>query len=311
MRDGARRRMKAACARAVFKPANAKVSGVVTTVSNIEGCLFVVATPIGNLSDLSPRAAETLAQADLVLAEDTRHTARVMAAANARAPMMSLHEHNEVKRIGDILERLASGQQIALVCDAGTPLVSDPGFQLTRAARNAGHRMSPVPGPCAAIAALSVAGLPSDRFVFEGFLPPKSAARLSRLKALASETRTLIFYESVHRIEPALKDIAAVLGETRAATLAREITKTWETLYHGDLRQIHATVCEDPDTRRGELVLVVRGAEETAETGDEELSRWLVELLKELPAGQAAAVAARATGRRRNEIYRLAMQIKG
>ena len=271
----------------------------------------MVATPIGNLSDLSSRAAQTLAQADLVLAEDTRHTSRLMVAANARAPLMSLHEHNEHERIAEILARLEGGQQIALVCDAGTPLISDPGFQLTRAARNAGHRLSPVPGPCAAIAALSVAGLPSDRFVFEGFLPPKTAGRLARLKVLAGETRTLIFYESVHRIEPSLKDIAAVLGENRAATLAREISKTWETLYHGDLQQLHATVCQDVDTRRGELVLVVHGAPEAAETGDEELSRWLVELLGELPVGQAAALAARATGRRRNEIYRLAMRLKG
>lgn len=291
-------------------PAEWKVSGVVTTVSNIEGCLFVVATPIGNLADLAPRAAETLAQADLVLAEDTRHTARLMQAANARAPLMSLHEHNEHQRIDDVLARLAGGQQIAMVCDAGTPLISDPGFQLTRAVRDAGLRLSPVPGPCAAIAALSVAGLPSDRFVFEGFLPAKSASRRARLQQLSQETRTLIFYESIHRIEPSLADLVAVFGQAREATLAREISKAWETLYHGTLGQIHATVGRDPDTRRGELVLVVHGAAAAAQAGDGELTRWLEELLQAMPVGQAASLAARATGRRRNEIYQLALRLK-
>ncbi|MEL7449902.1 MAG: 16S rRNA (cytidine(1402)-2'-O)-methyltransferase [Pseudomonadota bacterium] len=279
-------------------------------MSNTEGCLFVVATPIGNLSDLSPRAAETLAKADLVLAEDTRHTARLLSAAGAKAKMLSLHEHNEHERIDGVLGRLADGQQIALVSDAGTPLVSDPGFRLVRAVRDAGYLLSPVPGPCAAIAGLSAAGLPSDRFVFEGFLPPKEAARQARLEALASERRTLVFYESVHRIDAALAALVRVFGDGRAATLARELTKTWETLYHGTLGDLAATVASDPDTRRGELVLVVAGAADDGGSRDDEVERWLRALVRELPVRQAAALAASATGRRRNEIYQLALKLK-
>ena len=270
----------------------------------------MVATPIGNLGDLSPRAAETLAKADLVLAEDTRHTARLLSAAGAKARMLSLHEHNENERIDGVLDRLAEGQQIALVSDAGTPLVSDPGFRLVRAVRDAGYLLSPVPGPCAAIAALSAAGLPSDRFVFEGFLPPKDAARLARLEALANEPRTLVFYESVHRIDATLAALVRVFGDGRAATLAREITKTWETLYHGTLGDIAAIVARDPDTRRGELVLIVAGADDTGGSSDDELERWLRALVREMPVRQAAALAARATGRRRNEIYQLALRLK-
>ncbi len=270
----------------------------------------MVATPIGNLGDLSPRAAETLAKADLVLAEDTRHTARLLSAAGAKARMLSLHEHNENERIYGVLGRLAEGQQIALVSDAGTPLVSDPGFRLVRAVRDAGYLLSPVPGPCAAIAALSAAGLPSDRFVFEGFLPPKDAARLARLEALANEPRTLVFYESVHRIDATLAALVRVFGDGRAATLAREITKTWETLYHGTLGDIAAIVARDPDTRRGELVLIVAGADDTGGSSDDELERWLRALVREMPVRQAAALAARATGRRRNEIYQLALRLK-
>lgn len=270
----------------------------------------MVATPIGNLSDLSPRAAETLAKADLVLAEDTRHTARLLSAAGAKAKMLSLHEHNEHERIDGVLGRLADGQQIALVSDAGTPLVSDPGFRLVRAVRDAGYLLSPVPGPCAAIAGLSAAGLPSDRFVFEGFLPPKEAARQARLEALASERRTLVFYESVHRIDAALAALVRVFGDGRAATLARELTKTWETLYHGTLGDLAATVASDPDTRRGELVLVVAGAADDGGSRDDEVERWLRALVRELPVRQAAALAASATGRRRNEIYQLALKLK-
>src|SRR5690606_27013910 len=226
------------------------------------GVLHVVATPIGNLGDLSPRAGGVLGSVAAICAEDTRHTRQLLAQIGVSTPLLALHEHNEDALAPRLVARLQAGESLALVSDAGTPLVSDPGFRLVRAAREAGIRVSPVPGPCALVAALSVAGRASDRFAFEGFLPAKGAARRERLAALAGETRTLIFYESSHRIEAMLADAAAAFGDDRRAVLARELTKLFETVLDGSLAALHARVVADPDQRKGEFVVVVEGAGE-------------------------------------------------
>jgi len=273
------------------------------------GTLYVVATPIGHLGDLSARAREVLSAVAVVAAEDTRHTGRLLKAVGLSRPMLSLHEHNERDRAAAILARLRAGEDVALVSDAGTPLVSDPGFTLVRAAVDAGHRVVPVPGACAAIAALSVAGLPTDRFCFEGFLPPRQAARRARLEDLAGETRTLVFYEAPQRIREALEDAAAVLGGNRRAVVARELTKLHETLYHGSLDELAARARDDGDLARGEIVLLVSGAEAPPTAGQAELDRTLQVLLRHMPASRAAAVAAELSGARRNDCYRRALEL--
>lgn len=268
------------------------------------GCLWVVATPIGNLDDLSPRAAEVLGRVALIAAEDTRHSGPLLARAGSRAPTMALHEHNERAQAARILERLAAGEEIALISDAGTPLVSDPGFRVVRAARAAGFRVSPVPGPCAAIAALSVAGLPSDRFVFEGFLPAKAGLRRTRLQQFAGELRTVIFYEASHRIEAMLRDLADGFGGEREAVLGRELTKRFETILAAPLAELAQRVAEDADQRRGEFVVLVAGA------GDEQADAQLADgrrvfalLREELAPARAAKLAAAITGAPRKALY--------
>ena len=229
------------------------------------GTLYVVATPIGNLGDWSPRARDVLASVDLVAAEDTRHSRPLLQHFGINTPLTALHAHNENVRVDDLIERLKGGQSIALISDAGTPLVSDPGFPLVRAALQAGIRVSPIPGASAAMAALSVCGLPSDRFVFEGFLPARSAARKSRLEVLRDEARTLIFFEAPHRLLESLRDMADVMGASRPATLAREITKTYETVRQDDLASLAEWVASDADQQRGECVVLVQGAEPKTE----------------------------------------------
>ncbi|MGN6518879.1 MAG: 16S rRNA (cytidine(1402)-2'-O)-methyltransferase [Dokdonella sp.] len=268
------------------------------------GRLWVVATPIGNLDDLSPRAREVLRTVALVAAEDTRHSAPLLAQAGSRARTFALHEHNEREQAERIVERLLGGDDVALVSDAGTPLVSDPGFRLVRAAREAGCDVSPVPGPCAAIAALSVAGLASDRFVFEGFLPTKAAARRERLAELAAESRTRIFYVSCHRIAEARADFVAVFGGARAAVLARELTKLFETVIAAPLADVAARVLADPNQQRGEFVLVVAGAEgDDADATLAEGRRVFALLREELPPARAAKLAAAITGAPRKMLY--------
>ena len=271
------------------------------------GRLWIVATPIGNLDDLSPRAREVLRAVALVAAEDTRHSAPLLAHAGSHARTLALHEHNEREQAERVVERLLAGDDVALVSDAGTPLISDPGFRLVRAAREAGCEVSPVPGPCAAIAALSVAGIASDRFVFEGFLPAKAAARRERLQALASEARTLILYESSHRIVEALADLVAVFGPMRAATLARELTKLFETVIAAPLADLHARVLADPNQQRGEFVLVIAGAEgDAADATLAEGRRVFALLREELPSARAAKLAAAITGAPRKALYETA-----
>jgi 16S rRNA (cytidine1402-2'-O)-methyltransferase len=280
------------------------------------GTLFVVATPIGNLQDLSPRAVTCLRDADLLLAEDTRHTRHLLDAfgiARAAGSVESLHEHNEHERTPELVERLLRGASVALVSDAGTPLLSDPGAALVAAAVRAGITVVAVPGPCAAIVALTVAGLPADRFAFEGFLPAKATARRKALGALAAEPRTLIFYEAPHRLEATLADMSAELGAERAASVGRELTKKFEHVYRGTLAQLAALSGTDSDMTRGEIVIVVHGAAATTLEGEllqeRESQRVLTVLLAELPVSQAARLAAQVTGRSRKELYEYALQL--
>lgn len=277
------------------------------------GALLLVATPIGNLGDLSPRARAVLEEAELLLAEDTRHTLQLLQACGiARAPgtLESLHAHNERERVPRLVQRLQAGATVALVSDAGTPLVSDPGAALVSAAAAAGIEVIAVPGPCAAVAALTLAGLPAARFAFEGFLPPRAAARREALQGLVAEPRTLVFYEAPHRLRESLDDLAAAFGEERPAAVARELTKRFETVYRGTLGSLARQAATDADMTRGEIALVVQGAAGESAAEDAEADRVLGLLLDELPASQAARVAARITGRGRKELYERALRLR-
>jgi 16S rRNA (cytidine1402-2'-O)-methyltransferase len=277
------------------------------------GTLFVVSTPIGNLADLGARARDVLRDADLLLAEDTRHTAQLLrscAIARRHGALESLHEHNERDRVPVIVERLLAGASVAVVSDAGTPLVSDPGATLVGAAAAAGVPVVAVPGPCAAIAALSIAALPADRFAFEGFLPARAAARQRVLRELAGEVRTLVFYEAPHRVRETLEDLAGTLGAERPAAVAREITKKFETVHRGSLGALARQAAEDPDMARGEIVLVVQGSSQAPTANDLDADRVLRVLLGELPASQAAKLAAQITGRPRKELYERALRLR-
>ena len=271
------------------------------------GRLYVVATPIGNLGDLSSRVRSTLETCALIAAEDTRHTGALLKHLGVTTPLLSLHDHNEAQRTPELISRLRAGASIALVSDAGTPAISDPGFELVRAAAAAGIDVVAVPGPCAAVAALSIAAQPTDRFCFEGFLPARGSARRARLESLKLEPRTLVFYESPHRVAETLEDCAATFGTERAATAAREITKLHETTYRGSLGELAG----------GEIVLVVAGAPAqpaVAEGGADghggALDRVLSVLLAELPLKQAARLAAQIVQVRDNETYKRALLLK-
>ena len=267
------------------------------------GTLFVVATPIGNLGDFSARGREVLASVAAICAEDTRRSGQLLAHFGIATPLLALHEHNEDAIAQKVVARLLAGDSLALVSDAGTPLVSDPGFRLVRATREAGVQVSPVPGASALVAALSVAGLPSDRFIFEGFLPAKSKARREHLQSLASEPRTLIFYESSHRIEEALDDAVAAFGADRPAVMARELTKLFETVLDGTLAQLSERVRADPDQRKGEFVLLVQGAGEDADAKVAEGRRVYATLAKHLPPSTAAKLASELSGAPRKALY--------
>ncbi|CBA17301.1 16S rRNA (cytidine(1402)-2'-O)-methyltransferase [Xanthomonas albilineans] len=272
-------------------------------MSDQPGTLHVVATPIGNLADLTPRAQEVLRSVAAICAEDTRRSGQLLAHFGIERPLVALHEHNEEALAQRIVARLRGGESLALVSDAGTPLVSDPGYRLVRAARVAGVRVSPVPGACAAIAALSVAGLPSDRFAFEGFLPAKAAARRERLARLAGEARTLVFYEASHRIAESLADCRAAFGDTRPAVMARELTKLFETVLDGSLADLHARVEADDNQRKGEFVLIVQGAGDDADAQLAEGRRVYAKLSEHLPPSTAAKLAAELTGAARKALY--------
>ncbi len=276
------------------------------------GRLHVVATPIGNLGDLSPRARETLAACALIAAEDTRHSAVLLRHFGITTPLVSLHEHNERARTPALIARIAAGDDVALVSDAGTPAISDPGEALVQAAAAAGIEIVAVPGPCAAVAALSVAGLPTAGFAFEGFLPARGSARRRRLGELVTERRTLVFYEAPHRLREMLEDSAATLGHERRAAVARELTKLHEQVERGELGGLAALAAHEPSLARGELVVVIEGAAAaaTTDTAAADLDRALRVLLAELPLAQAARLAARLAGARDNEAYRRALALR-
>ena len=278
---------------------------------NAPGVLYVVATPIGNLDDISSRAVAILGQVALVAAEDTRHSGQLLARLGLQVPLLALHEHNEAGRAEALLARLAAGESVALVSDAGTPLISDPGYRLVLAARERGFTVTPVPGACAAIAALSVSGLPTNRFRFEGFLPARAGARRARLAELQACPDTLVFYEAVHRVGGMLADLVEAFGGDRRVCVARELTKLHESCYWGRLADVRAALAADPGGERGEFTLVVAGAPGAAAgtpAGVGDLEHVMQVLLGELPAPQAARLAARLTGAPRREAYALALR---
>lgn len=275
-------------------------------VSKARGRLQVIATPIGNLSDLSPRARQALEEADLIAAEDTRHTLGLLQSIGVSRPLLSLHSHNEPQRVPEVLVRLAAGDVVALVSDAGTPLLSDPGYELVNAAAAAGFEVRIVPGPSAITAALAIAGLPTGRFCFEGFLPARSRERRERLAQLAHEVRTLVFFEAPHRVVETLADMVLVFGGDRLAVVAREMTKAHETVYRASLADLIQQAAADTNFQRGEMTLVVQGAADVDAGVDAQLLRRAVKLLsRELPPGRAAAIAAQLTGATRSEAYAL------
>lgn len=270
----------------------------------MERGLYIVPTPIGNLGDITQRALEVLGAADVIAAEDTRHCRQLLQHFGIGTPVTAYHEHSRETVSEALCARVAAGEAVALVSDAGTPLISDPGYSLVRDAQAAGLPVIPLPGACAAVVALSASGLATDRFVFEGFLPAKRAARRQRLEALCQVTMTQIFYEAPHRIAAVLEDMLSILGPEREVTLARELTKTFETVRRAPLAELHPWVEADPDQQRGEIVLVVAGAPE-APSQHVDAERLLLRLADELPPRRAAALVADLTGRKARELYQV------
>jgi 16S rRNA (cytidine1402-2'-O)-methyltransferase len=276
------------------------------------GVLSIVATPIGNLDDMSSRAQQVLASVDLIAAEDTRHSQKLLAHFGIQKKMLPYHDHNDDKQSLVLLERLESGQNIALISDAGTPLISDPGYRLVRMARAHGIQVTPIPGASAPIAALSAAGVATDRFSFEGFLPAKSAARRKVFNALLNEQRTMVFFESPHRVLESLRDAVAVFGESRDAVFVRELSKTFETFIADSLSAILKVVEADDNQRRGEIVLIITGAEKSTESAvlSDEQEHCLRVLAAELPTKQAAGLASSITGVPKKRLYQRALELK-
>lgn len=281
--------------------------------SSASGVLYIVATPIGNLDDLSNRAVHVLSRVDVVAAEDTRHSGRLLQHLGLSKRLIALHDHNERDRAEGLLRELEAGRSVALISDAGTPLISDPGYVLVREARNRGLQVSPIPGPCALVTALSAAGLPTDRFLFVGFLPAKRTGRRAALEKLARETATLVFYESPHRILDTVADIAAMLGEGRELVLGRELTKTFETFYSGTVQEVLDVLSADPHGSKGEFVVMIHGADQALDDdapGALDVDRLIKLLLAELPVKKVAKLAAELSGRPKNELYQRALELK-
>lgn len=283
-----------------------------TTATPQQGILYVVATPIGNLGDMVPRAVETLQTVAVIAAEDTRHSSRLLSHFDIKTPCIAYHDHSDEQRTTQLIARMQAGESVALISDAGTPLVSDPGYRLVRSARQAGIQVVPVPGACAMIAALSAAGLPSDRFAFEGFLPAKETARRAQLESVANDPRTLIFYEAPHRILETLQDMEKVFGAKREVVMARELTKTFETINGNEVAALASWVAGDSNQQRGEIVLLVHGAAKQ-DAGDmtPEQQRVMEVLLEELPVKQAASLGAKLTGLKKNFLYQWALDKNG
>ncbi|MFZ7342835.1 16S rRNA (cytidine(1402)-2'-O)-methyltransferase [Avibacterium volantium] len=278
-------------------------------MDNLTGILYIVATPIGNLQDISQRALQVLEQVDLVAAEDTRHSGLLLSHYGIKKPFFALHDHNEQQKADILCEKLLQGTTIALVSDAGTPLISDPGFHLVRKCRQAGIKIVPIPGACAAIAGLCASGIASDRFCFEGFLPAKSKARCDKLENLAKEDRTLIFYESTHRILDCLADMEKVFGAERYVVLARELTKTWENIHGDEVGALRQWVSEDPNRSKGEMVLIVEGnVRSEEESFSPEAIKALTLIAKELPLKKAAAIVAELYGYKKNALYQFGLE---
>ncbi|UXD86837.1 16S rRNA (cytidine(1402)-2'-O)-methyltransferase [Thalassolituus hydrocarboniclasticus] len=275
------------------------------------GTFYVVATPIGNLADLTERAKQVLTSVDVIACEDTRHTAKLLQHLGLRKPLLSVHEHNERERVEQIARHLEQGQSMALVSDAGTPLISDPGYPLVQALRARGLHVSPIPGVSAIITALSAAGLPTDRFTFEGFLPHKSGAKREKLLAQEQEARTLVYYESKHRILDTLEVMAEVFGAERQACVARELTKTFETFYHGTLPDILSQLQADADQQKGEFVVMIAGNPDPAPASEVDSNKLFRLLLAELPPKKAAAIIADLTGENKKELYQKALEMQG
>lgn len=276
----------------------------------MSGTLYIVATPIGNMEDLTPRARKTLAEVDLIAAEDTRHTGRLLSSIGVKTRLMALHDHNEKQAVSSVIDKLESGQSIALVSDAGTPLVSDPGYRLVRAAHECGVPVSPIPGASALTAALSAAGLPTDRFCFEGFLPAKRTARRKLLASLSKNTHTSVFYESVHRAGESLEDMRDIFGDARNAFVGRELTKLHEQCVLGTLKQLRRQIGDGSIVAKGEFVIVVSGADETAPSLPFETDRLLMELGVVLSAKEAARITASVTGLKKNALYQRLLELK-
>lgn len=276
-----------------------------------ENQLYVVATPIGNLADITTRAQQVLEMVDIIAAEDTRHTKRLLNHLGIQKPLLAAHDHNEAYAAEQIIEKLAQGLNVALVSDAGTPLIADPGFHVTQAVVKAGYNIVPIPGPCAIITALCAAALPTDRFIFDGFLPAKSMARQQYFKQLKNEERTTVVYESPHRILEALQDMQQVLGGEHELVLGRELTKTFETFLRGSVAEVLAMMAADSNQLRGEFVMMVRGAvaKKHLEVSQEALDLTLL-LAEELPLKQAAGLAAKYSGYKKNQLYQLALEHK-
>lgn len=272
--------------------------------------LYVVATPIGNLEDFSTRAIETLKNVDQIAVEDTRHSQKLFKHFGINTPLVSLHEHNEIITSKTLLALLKKNQSIALISDAGTPLINDPGYHLVKLARQNKIPVIPIPGPCAIITALCASGLACDKFIFEGFLPEKSIARQKKLQEFLNETRTIIFYEAPHRILALIDDMLTVFGSQRYVVLARELTKTFETLHGDNLEQLKIWLNSDKNQQKGEFVVLVEGSK-YLNSYEKDIQRILGILLSELPIKQATALAAKITHEKKNKLYALALVLTG
>ncbi|MCX8588163.1 MULTISPECIES: 16S rRNA (cytidine(1402)-2'-O)-methyltransferase [unclassified Gilliamella] len=272
--------------------------------------LYIVATPIGNLNDITLRAIEILKKVDIVAAEDTRHSGLLLQHLGIKAKLFALHDHNEQEKSQLLIEKLKSGVSIALISDAGTPLINDPGYHLVKACRENEINVVPIPGACAAIAALSVAGLPSDKFSYEGFLPAKSKARLDYLMTLVNETRTMIFYESTHRLLDTLYDMQTAFGTDKQIVLAKELTKTWETIVSYPMTQLINWLNEDIARQKGEFVLIVEGHTKTDTDIDPNVIHTLKLLTNELPLKKAAAITAEIYGLKKNQLYQIGLSLE-
>ena len=277
-----------------------------------ENQLYVVATPIGNLADISARAQQVFEAVDVIAAEDTRHTKRLLNHLGVSKPLLAVHDHNEQQAAQVLLDRLSQGQNVALVSDAGTPLIADPGYHVLKQVVDAGYSVVPVPGPCAVITALCASALPTDRFIFDGFLPPKSGARQQYFQSVSNQERTLVVYESPHRILASLADMQTVLGDEREIVLARELTKTFETFLRGSIGEVRTMVEADANQQRGEFVVMIRGVPQAKKQDvSDEAIQLLKVLAEELPLKQAAALTAKATGFKKNKLYQIGLELQG